>query len=216
MAIVYADKLTFGTGTSLTVIPKGNNRMPVLSILQTKDLTLSVCLATGFFPRTSPMELTVAKTGEGGEKKQSIPTDNAALSSSKTYFFAGFSKNGEPIETCSLNGTETTTAPQTEEDDPPVTESIVHSPVEDCKPINDTILDSGGSPKVNFICSFLEMLENMVLSFVRRDKWMGQCLLKQLFYPNHVTICLQCIAPLLCIYLCCSCIYISLECVQNM
>ncbi|XP_070989157.1 uncharacterized protein [Oncorhynchus clarkii lewisi] len=97
-----ADKLTFGKAINLIVEPNGTPARPTLSILTPlhkigNDDQPEVCLATGFFPRIENMNLTLGNNVTVPHK-----TTKAALSSTRTYFFAGFSK--ENIKRCEMDG----------------------------------------------------------------------------------------------------------------
>eukprot|EP00063_Salmo_salar_P020643 XP_013995478.1 PREDICTED: uncharacterized protein LOC106569063 [Salmo salar] len=75
---------------------------PTLSILTPlhksgDDDQPKVCLATGFFPSTKNMNLIL-----GNNDTVQLSTTKAALSSTRTYFFAGFSK--ENIKRCEMDG----------------------------------------------------------------------------------------------------------------
>ncbi|CAB1326182.1 unnamed protein product [Coregonus sp. 'balchen'] len=96
-----ADKLTFGKAINLIVQPNGTRAHPILSILtplgESSGDDPKVCLATGFFPREENMKLTL-----GNNKSVDHSTSNAALSSRRTYYYAGFSK--ENIKHCVMEG----------------------------------------------------------------------------------------------------------------
>lgn len=82
--------------------PDGTPARPTLSILTPlhkigNDDQPEVCLATGFFPRIENMNLTLGNNVTVPRK-----TTKAALSSTRTYFFAGFSK--ENIKRCEMDG----------------------------------------------------------------------------------------------------------------
>lgn len=82
--------------------PEGIAARPTLSILTPlhksgDDDQPKVCLATGFFPSTKNMNLIL-----GNNDTVQLSTTKAALSSTRTYFFAGFSK--ENIKRCEMDG----------------------------------------------------------------------------------------------------------------
>ncbi|KAJ8357294.1 hypothetical protein SKAU_G00200880 [Synaphobranchus kaupii] len=166
--IVYVDELNFGTTvTHLIVSPNGNDRKPVLSILESTGRP-SVCLAAGFFPKTGQMTLMNQK-----DENHQLPVEQAPLSSSKTYFFVGLSRDGESIKTCSLNDA------KVEQVIPNVTDEVndknipekIQVKVCEKQPTdrNVTRIDSKhNDPKVNFmslVVNFLRILFAKTVTF---------------------------------------------------
>ncbi|KAJ8378496.1 hypothetical protein AAFF_G00239600 [Aldrovandia affinis] len=153
---VYAEELTFGSGTHLTVTPKGSPKDPFLSILTGNSEQSSVCLATGFFPKTGSMNLTTKKG-----QNDPISTDSAVLTSDKTYFFAAISKKGEAIQRCSLNGFTAEIASETDNDQEKAMEKAMecepqptaeNSTMDHHQILPSIIIERTDYPKVNFIC----------------------------------------------------------------
>lgn len=90
-----------------------SNSSPVLSILSPlkgneqdkKGKEQDICLAGGFFPQEKTMTLILE-----GKNPVNLQSNNAELfKSSKTYYYAGF--NGDPIQTCKMDGEEADTTP---------------------------------------------------------------------------------------------------------
>lgn len=73
---------------------------PVLSILSPfKGDGPDICLAAGFFPQEKNMTLTL----EGNEPKSLTPSNAPLFSTTKTYYYAGFSKD-DKVQTCEMDG----------------------------------------------------------------------------------------------------------------
>lgn len=76
------------------------NTLPTLSILiPVEGKGSDICLAAGFFPKDKTMIL-------NEDNANVLDTSNAALSDSKTYYYAGFNKGS--ITKCKMDGKEAT------------------------------------------------------------------------------------------------------------
>lgn len=82
------EKLIFGSGTTLTVLPKDKTpRVPSLSVFTPpKEGAPAACVATGFFPKDMEISMSV-----GDKVANTTSNDKAVLSlTDKTYNFATF------------------------------------------------------------------------------------------------------------------------------
>ncbi|XP_034160019.2 uncharacterized protein LOC113540067 [Pangasianodon hypophthalmus] len=131
--------------------------LPTLSILSfhTEKEKQETCLAAGFFPKQGPLSLSK------GDSTTNFKVDNAALSSTGTYYFAAFS---EEIDICKMKNinitkndgkksTETVTV-QTSTCEPP-------SSISDSRSGNQTGLNEisgSGDPKGNMMALIVTFL----------------------------------------------------------